>query len=259
MAIESSVVGLWAAPSWFMTGGPSLDSLGLGVRAAVAQWEVVWEKTAKKVLMNDRKASFSIKAITGIDCFHVSLVTVQLACFTGIKTGERWMHTDVWCQENYQWHIEGLCFLAQMPLGESQWSWKGIMATVGWPSGARVCMVDHGILDNASPLFPSHTWYSGVVFQLTPALACWKAWQTKMLEPQCPEVLIQWVWHWPHEFAFLKSSRVLLLQVLLKTSGVVIKGMDTHQATRLSITTLLFTSCVIMGHVLNQQPGCEAA
>lgn len=28
--------------------------------------------------MNDRRASFSIKAITGIDCFHVSLVTFSL-------------------------------------------------------------------------------------------------------------------------------------------------------------------------------------
>ena len=38
--------------------------------------------------MNDRRASFSIKAITGIDCYRVSLVTVQLACFTRIKTDE---------------------------------------------------------------------------------------------------------------------------------------------------------------------------
>ena len=30
--------------------------------------------------MNDRRASFSIKAITGIDCYHVSLVKVLNAC-----------------------------------------------------------------------------------------------------------------------------------------------------------------------------------
>ena len=60
---------LWAAPPW--------NSLGLGVRAAVVQWEV-WEETAKKVLMNDRRASFSVKAVTGVDCFHVSLVTFSL-------------------------------------------------------------------------------------------------------------------------------------------------------------------------------------
>lgn len=43
--------------------------------------------------MNNLRASFSIKAITGIDCFCVSLVTVQFACFTWIETDERRMHT----------------------------------------------------------------------------------------------------------------------------------------------------------------------
>ena len=38
--------------------------------------------------MNNHRATFSIKAITGIDCPHVSLVTVQLTCFTRIKTVE---------------------------------------------------------------------------------------------------------------------------------------------------------------------------
>lgn len=38
--------------------------------------------------VNNRRATFSMKAITGIDRFHVSLVTVQLACFTRIKTDE---------------------------------------------------------------------------------------------------------------------------------------------------------------------------
>lgn len=43
--------------------------------------------------MNNRRASFSIKTITGIDCFCVSLVTVQLARFTWIKTDEGPTHT----------------------------------------------------------------------------------------------------------------------------------------------------------------------
>lgn len=46
------------------------------------------EETERKVSVNNRRATFSIKAITGIDCFHVSLVTVQLAGFTRIKTDE---------------------------------------------------------------------------------------------------------------------------------------------------------------------------
>ena len=184
--------------------------------------------------MNDRTASFSIKAITGIDCFHVSLVTVQLACFTRIKTDERWMHTDMWCQENYQWYIEGLCFLAQMPLGGTQWSWKGITATMRWPSGARVCMVDHGILDTASSLFPSHTWYSGVVFQLTRAVACCKAWQRKMLEPHPLSFWFSGSGTAPRNLPFLEVPGCCCYRfssLILKTSEVFIKSMDTDQAT----------------------------
>lgn len=43
--------------------------------------------------VNNHRASFSLKTITGIDCFCVSLVTVQLACLTWIKTDECRVHT----------------------------------------------------------------------------------------------------------------------------------------------------------------------
>lgn len=39
--------------------------------------------------------SFSIKAIIGIDCFRVSLVTVQIAYFAQIQTDGCRMHTGM--------------------------------------------------------------------------------------------------------------------------------------------------------------------
>ena len=70
--------------------------------------------------------------------------------------------------------------------------------------------MDLGVSDNAFSRFPSRAWHSEVVFQLKPASASLEGLLNTDAWAPFPEFLIQWVWRWPQEFAFLRSSRVLL-------------------------------------------------
>lgn len=114
--------------------------------------------------------------------------------------------------------------------------------------------MDLGVLDNAFSLFPSRAWYSEVVFQLKPASASLEGLLNTDAWAPSPEFLIHWVWRWPQEFAFLRSFRVLLLQVQRSHAENQWGSHQEHglgdQATRLSIPALLFTTYVIMGHLL---------
>lgn len=206
--------------------------------------------------MNNRKAAFSIKAITGIDCFHVSLVTVQLVCFIWIKTDE--------CRIARACHVRRIIngtFKGSALLYRCHWG-------LSWPEreppahGVRVGAVDLGILDKAFSLFPSHACCREMVFQLECASTCPDRLVKKGAWAPSPEFLIPWAWGCAQVFVFLTSSRLLLLLLRMMTmmmlqvqrshyenSGVVIKSLDA--GTRLSIWTLLCTGCVIVGHFLN--------
>lgn len=77
------------------------------------------------------RATFSIKAITGIVWFWVSLVTVQLACS---PDWDRQMpnHTGMCHQENSQWHIQGPCLIVQIPGGSSLHTGEDGYCGWGW-------------------------------------------------------------------------------------------------------------------------------
>lgn len=100
--------------------------------------------------MNNQSATFSIKAITGIDCFRVSLVTVQLACFTRIKTDECGITQPCDVRRIISGTFNGPALFYRCHWGLSCFEREP-------PAhGVRVGVVDLGILDNAFSLFPSH-------------------------------------------------------------------------------------------------------
>lgn len=161
--------------------------------------------------MNNRRASFSVKAITGIDCFHVSLVTAQLACFTRINTDEGPMHTGMSYHEKHQWHVQGLCLLVQVLPGVSAWR-KGDRGHLGDEAhGVRVHMVDFGILGNTFSLLPSRVW---CVVRWFSNLSLHQLLLKGLLNTDAWAPSQEWVWGWAQEFAFLTSSRMLLLLLL---------------------------------------------
>lgn len=203
--------------------------------------------------MNNRKAAFSIKAITGIDCFHVSLVTVQLVCFIRIKTDESRIAQACHVRRNINGTFKGSALLYRCRWG-LRWAEREPPA-----HGVRVGAVDLGILDKAFSPFPSHACCREMVFQLECAATCPDRLVKKGAWAPSPEFLIPWAWGCARVFVFLTSARLLLLLLLLtmpqvqrphyENSGVVIKSLDA--GTRLSISTLLCTGCVIVGHFLN--------